>query len=387
MTLHVLDLCTGYAGLSLGLSIALAGRCRCVGYVEREGYAAANLIARIEDKVLDDAPVWDDLKTFDGFPFRGKVDCITAGYPCQPFSYAGLQRGTDDPRHLWPDVRRIIEEVRPGLVFLENVANHLNLGYDLVCASLQSLGYRAQEGLFEAAEIGSPHYRRRLFVLAYTEDIGYQRLRETRGWWDGSSDQCRFLGDAEGHNQRRNATSDEATQKQVGRQCGALADTDGVRKQQPQDGEEQGRGRVEDRRNPLADTGSGGCRTRGPYSGAGAQQLSTLGSHQGMADGDGAGLAQRSCFGCDDEPQQSPVERDRLPLHPPWYDDLETWESIWHDVVTASLEPAIHGMADGPAHRADRLRLCGNGVHPLVAAHAFGLLARTILLNEKGIEP
>ncbi len=96
--------------------------------VPRQTYAAAVLVARMEDASLDHAPVWDDVGTFDGRPWRGAVDIVTAGYPCQPFSVAGKRRGADDPRHLWPHVARIIGEVEPPFVFLENVAHHLRLG-------------------------------------------------------------------------------------------------------------------------------------------------------------------------------------------------------------------------------------------------------------------
>ena len=109
-----LSLCSGAGGLDLGLTIAMPGY-RTVGHVERETYAAAILVARMEEAALDPAPVWDDVASFDGRPWRGAVDIVTAGYPCQPFSVAGKRRGADDPRHLWPHVARIIGEVdRPS---------------------------------------------------------------------------------------------------------------------------------------------------------------------------------------------------------------------------------------------------------------------------------
>ena len=129
-----LSLCSGAGGIDLGLTIALPGY-RTVGHVERETYAAATLVARMEDASLDRAPVWDDVATFDGRPWRGAVDIVTAGYPCQPFSVAGKRRGADDPRHLWPHVARIIAEVEPPFVFLENVAHHLRLGFPEVASA------------------------------------------------------------------------------------------------------------------------------------------------------------------------------------------------------------------------------------------------------------
>ena len=109
-----LSLCSGAGGLDLGLGIAIPGY-RTVGHVERETFAAATLVARMEDAALNHAPVWDDVATFDGRPVRGAVDIVTAGYPCQPFSVAGKRQGADDPRHLWPHVVRIIGNVsRPS---------------------------------------------------------------------------------------------------------------------------------------------------------------------------------------------------------------------------------------------------------------------------------
>ena len=164
-----LSLCSGAGGLDLGLAIAIPGY-RAVGHVERETFAAATLVARMEDASLDQAVVWDDVGTFDGRPWRGAVDIVTAGYPCQPFSVAGRRLGSEDPRHLWPHVARIIGEVEPPFVFLENVAHHLRLGFPEVASGLVGMGYRLAAGLFTAAEVGAPHKRERLRVVARRAD-------------------------------------------------------------------------------------------------------------------------------------------------------------------------------------------------------------------------
>ena len=205
-----LSLCSGAGGLDLGLTIALPGY-RAVGHVERETFAAATLVARMEDASLDQAVVWDDVGTFDGRPWRGAVDIVTAGYPCQPFSVAGKRRGADDQRHLWPHVARIIVEVEPPFVFLENVAHHLRLGFPEVASGLVGMGYKLAAGLFTAAEVGAPHKRERLFILATREgdDLAdpARLLRHPVEWRepDGTS---AALADAEGERQREPA--DEA---------------------------------------------------------------------------------------------------------------------------------------------------------------------------------
>jgi len=164
-----ISLCTGYAGLELGLRRVIPNL-RTVCYVEVEAFACANLVSKIETGKLDLAPIWTDIKTFDGKPFRDRIHIITGGYPCQPFSVAGKRKGTDDPRHLWPYIERLIQTVRPLWCFFENVGGHLSIGYPSVYRSLRLMGYKVEAGLFTAAEIGAPHKRERLFILAYNSN-------------------------------------------------------------------------------------------------------------------------------------------------------------------------------------------------------------------------
>jgi len=182
-SLFGLSLCAGAGGLDLGLHIAVTGY-RTVGYVEREACAAATLVARMEDAALDCAPVWDNVADFDGKPWRGVVDIIHGGYPCQPFSVAGRKLGDKDPRHLWPHIARIVREVEPPVCFFENVGGHLRLGFEQVHDDLRSMGYRVKAGLFTAEEIGAPHKRERLFILAYREGFFGERGFSERdlGW-------------------------------------------------------------------------------------------------------------------------------------------------------------------------------------------------------------
>lgn len=160
-----LSICSGYGGIELGLSLA-GVRHRTVAFLEIEAYAVANLVAKMEQGHLVPAPVWTNLKTFPMEAFRGRVDFITAGYPCQPFSCAGQRKGTDDPRHLWPHLRRIYKTIHPRWMLFENVEGHVTLGLSTVISDLEEDGYRTTWGLFTAAEVGAPHRRKRVFILA-----------------------------------------------------------------------------------------------------------------------------------------------------------------------------------------------------------------------------
>lgn len=163
--LTCLSLCTGYGGIELGLE--RAGLClRPIAYVEREAFAAANLVAKIEAGEMAAAPVWTDVKTFPYGDFHGRVGIMLAGYPCQPFSAAGQRKGAADERHLWPFIQRAVATIRPGLCFFENVEGHLTCGFKDVCHDLGELGYELTAGLFSAEEVGASHRRKRLFILA-----------------------------------------------------------------------------------------------------------------------------------------------------------------------------------------------------------------------------
>jgi len=130
----------------------------------------------MEAGLLGCAPIWTDLKTFPWSDFHGKVDILTGGYPCQPFSAAGKRAGTEDPRHLWPFISAGIAAMRPSACFFENVEGHISLGLPDVIEDLAGLGYRTTWGLFSAAEVGAPHQRKRVFILAYRCESGLEGM-------------------------------------------------------------------------------------------------------------------------------------------------------------------------------------------------------------------
>jgi len=168
---NVLSICSGYGGIELGLRSVIPSRTVC--YVEREASAIAILASRIRDGQLDDAPIWTDLRTFDPGEWRGKVDILAGGFPCQPFSFAGKRLQSADERNLWPDVARIIDGIRPDRVFLENVTGILRHHHERIGPDLRGMGYSTQTGLFTASETGAPHRRERLFILAHADHSGH----------------------------------------------------------------------------------------------------------------------------------------------------------------------------------------------------------------------
>lgn len=165
-------MCAGYGGIGLGLKNIFGERLRTIAYCELEGFAQANLISKMEAGLLDAAPIWSDLKAFPYESFHGLVDILIAGYPCQPFSAAGKRAGKDDPRHLWPWIADGIRLLRPRMCFFENVEGHISLGLSTVISDLEELGYTAAWGIFSASEVGAPHQRKRVFILAVSNSLG-----------------------------------------------------------------------------------------------------------------------------------------------------------------------------------------------------------------------
>lgn len=162
--LRELSLFTGAGGGLLG-SRLLGFRTVC--YVEKEQYCIDVIRARIRDGHLDDAPIYDDIRTFDGTQWRGLIDVITGGFPCQPYSVAGKQRGADDDRNLWPDTIRVVREVRPRFLLMENVSNLLVHEYArTIFGDLAASGYDISWNCIRASDAGAPHRRDRLWIVA-----------------------------------------------------------------------------------------------------------------------------------------------------------------------------------------------------------------------------
>ena len=140
---------------------------RTVCAVERDAYAAQVLIQRQNDGTFKPFPVWSDVCSFDGKPWRGIVDVVSGGFPCTDISVAGRGAGIDGEKSgLWREMARIIGEVRPAYVFIENSPALLTRGLERVLADLAGVGFDAKWGMLSAAGFGAPHLRERIWIVA-----------------------------------------------------------------------------------------------------------------------------------------------------------------------------------------------------------------------------
>jgi DNA (cytosine-5)-methyltransferase 1 len=149
---------------------------RTVCAVEWEPYPASVLVARQNDGLLPPFPIWDDVQTFDGKPWRGIVDVVSGGFPCQDISSAGKGAGIDGARSsMWKHMARIIGEVEPAFVFAENSPLLPKRGLEIVLEDLAKMGYDAEWGVLSAGAVGAQHKRDRFWLVAYSNGKRFQR--------------------------------------------------------------------------------------------------------------------------------------------------------------------------------------------------------------------
>jgi len=173
LTLRHLDLFSGIGGFSLGLESAEL--VETVAFCDFDKYCK-----KILNKNWPQVPVYDNVKELnydrlksDGIISGEKgIDIITGGYPCQPFSVAGKQKGEQDPRHVWPEMFRLVQELRPSWVIGENVGGHIKLGLDTVLENLASEGYSTRTFSISASSIGANHQRERVWIIAHSNECG-----------------------------------------------------------------------------------------------------------------------------------------------------------------------------------------------------------------------
>ena len=301
---------------------------RTVCAVEWEPYPASVLCARQNDGVLPPFPIWDDVCSFDGKPWRGIVDVISGGFPCQDISAAGKGAGIDGERSgMWREMARIICEVQPRFVFVENSPMLTSRGLGAVLGDLATMGFDAKWGVLGANDIGANHQRDRIWIRA--EQMGY-------------------------------AYNDGQTATQV---CPSLVEgSDRSSTQQEQTCQSEGSGQ---QYAELANTQRMGWQER-------SSERGTLEKQEGSSDlGYGSQTSGKG---------QTPADTQRT--------GLEGWEDCRKQKVTwtwgggASIgdrewwatEPNVGRVAHGLAARMERIKAIGNGQVPLCAATAWRLL-------------
>jgi DNA (cytosine-5)-methyltransferase 1 len=319
--MYELALFAGAGGGLLATKWLLGWRTVC--YVENAAYPVEVLKARIRDGLLDDAPIWDDARTFDGRSWRGCVDIVTAGFPCQPFSKAGKMLAGRDERNLWPDTIRIIREVRPEWCLLENVAALLSGSHGYFGQVLQDLaesGYDAFWRVLSAGEVGAPHKRDRIWIVAQLANA-HSNGFDLASWREVDTDENRIKTQPkpDGGSQTVAHAQQTGGGAEHTRQCGMERQNDGIQSER-----EQGAGWA-----PIC----------------------------------GATMADPDCQGC---PIKGPVRsgQKHTVVEPSGH-----WRGWWQ------TEPRLGRVVDGVAHRVDRLRAISEGQVPAVVAGVWQLLS------------
>jgi DNA (cytosine-5)-methyltransferase 1 len=374
-TQNIISFCTGYGGLELGIRRAGVD-VRTVCNVEIEAFVQANLVAKTEEGRMDNAPIWTDLKTFPAREFRGKICGLIGGYPCQPFSSAGKRQGEKDPRHLWPYILKHVRAIRPVWCFWENVAGHTSMGLWRVLSDLEEEGYRCTFGIFSAEEVGAPHQRKRVFILAKLPNANLTGLegeaservqgREGRGKQyevcessrGGRQDSEEILGNPTSLRPHRGSENCEGEQSEV---LGERLKSDELANptsRQP---------RQSQARNGGQDT-----------SGGSEEELGNSSRQGSLECGEQGEVASESEATSGERSESSPPFEHAMSAHHggqtrwPARPGEEQYE--WEEPRVTEIESKLGGAVDGLTHRVDRLRLLGNGVVPQTAELAWKTL-------------
>jgi DNA (cytosine-5)-methyltransferase 1 len=331
---------------------------RTVCAVEWEAYPASVLVARQNDKILPPFPIWDDVQTFDGKPWRGIVDVVSGGFPCQDISSAGKGGGIEAERSgMWREMARIIGEVRPKYAFVENSPMLTTRGLGTVLRDLAKMGYDAEWGVLGAADVGANHQRDRIWILAYSNgksdaqrrfdssisEIGGQRSFDegrSRGNVDGILE---FSKNEEMDTKQRDILS-HTEHNRVGwgeQQSQSIEKTDGT----------------------MANTNS---RLEQTWSNSGIlgeqnSKRQTIRHSHGSFE-ENVGNTESTRF--------SPCELGQR--------EIEPWRTSSRTAQWWASEPNLDRVVNGMASRVDRLKAIGNGQVPLCAATAWSILMERI---------
>ena len=339
-----LSLFSGAGGGLLGTK--LLGWKHC-GYVEFNEYCQRVIRQRIDDGVLDDAPIFGDIRAFldEGYAdsYKGMVDVVTGGFPCQPFSVAGKKKGEDDSRNMWPETLAVLRAVRPRYALLENVPGLLAHPYARrIFGDLAESGFDVKWRVLSAAECGAPHKRDRIWIYCHANGEG----EPAKSIHDEA---CELPEDASNtvHGGRRSIF-----QHVTGGASSASPDTGG-------DGEAQ----------PLADTNDTNGRRR-------TQQGPSWDREPGIHGKDREAVADTAIKSQRKSSDQADPELIRLEGHQQSRAAERTIDRPSHGSNPGwwETEPDVGRVANGVASRVDRLKALGNGQVPAVAATAWTLL-------------
>lgn len=451
-----ISLCAGAGGLELGLQLAEPSfACRC--FVEADPDAQAVLVAGMAPPELDGLPranatsglrdgdpamvanptgryaqpfhtaaMWSDVRTFVGDAWRGHIDLVSAGYPCQPFSAAGKRAGSDDERHLWPDVARIYSETGAEWGFFENVAGHISLGLETVLRDLWDMGATPAVGLFSSGETGNTHERQRVFIVAHRQGTDRRREQQSRSAGRGrarpTGSRAELADTNGGHTspKRQQRGGEQRFQPQSRRHGeGAVGDTGHPRRgpesttgHQPNRddaGREKANGRFGKPDAPMGHAAGIGRGEGWPEPEVRSGRNPSAGNGRELAHPGQPGPQGREQPGSPDQwngalASGSTAQRGRPYLCPPGPADHAAWGHVlrmapdlapsiaFRDLIDRAKDMAamvaegrvaeaqavahLRFSLDAMANRPRQLKVLGNGVDPLTAAYAWQTLSR-----------
>ena len=300
---------------------------RTVCAVEWEQYPASVLCARQNDGLLPPFPIWDDVQTFKGEPWRGIVDVVSGGFPCTDISAAGKGAGIDgEASGMWREMARIIHEVRPRYVFVENSPMLTSRGLGRVLGDLAAMGFDARWGVLGAADVGAPHQRDRIWIVAKWRGQLPHAQHDRIRWWEQQQESL------------------ETTHREM-----ANTDIIGL------DESKTKRDRTQEQQV---------CQNEFDY---GSEVWSEtvgcgeFGDEKELADPAGSGLQGQG--------------QSEQPINSKTYEDWETSQSAnVRESDFWATEPNVGRVVNGMASRVDRIKALGNGQVPLCAATAWRIL-------------
>ena len=353
--IKVLDLFSGIGGFSLGLE--RAGPFRTVAFCEREPFCQAVL-----QKHWPDTPIYDDVRTIDTDGL-GKIDLICGGFPCQPWSVAGQQRGAEDDRDLWPEMVRLVEELQPRWLIGENVRGFVNkpMGLQRSLSDLESIGYQAVPFIIPACAVDAPHRRDRVWIVANSEGIGHIAGREQRDVHkeDGGQvgERCSII-----------ASASKQSENMAEILANAERDSKGARKKMD-------RSQTKWRKTNAEPSNGGQDVADAEQSRSSSESIGDIGSVEKEISREEEGRNQssirtstRSTDVADAESRR--VERDRAARQQkpqtPLRQRLSGRDSAGSGAGHWATEPSVGRVATGVPRRVDRLRALGNAVVPQV---------------------